>query len=117
MNAFAAACWDGDLNQLVALLDPDVVLRGDGGKVGAAVDVLQGAEQVARALLAVVQGPPRTSRVVRVNGAPGIVLRDAGGVLNVVAFSTNAGRIATIDVVRNPDKLMHVRGLGEGEAS
>ncbi|WP_395839394.1 hypothetical protein [Archangium violaceum] len=45
------------------------------------------------------------------------MLRDAGGVLNVVAFSANAGRIATIDVVRNPDKLMHVRGLGEGEAS
>jgi RNA polymerase sigma-70 factor, ECF subfamily len=112
VNAFAAACQDGDLHQLIALLDPDVVCRGDGGKMGAAVDVLQGAEQVARALLAVVQGPPRTLRVVQVNGAPGLVLRDAGGVLNVVAFTANADRIATIDVIRNPDKLTHVRGLG-----
>jgi RNA polymerase sigma-70 factor, ECF subfamily len=40
-----------------------------------------------------------------VNGAPGLVLRDADGVLSVISFTVDGGRIAAIDVIRNPDKL------------
>jgi RNA polymerase sigma-70 factor (ECF subfamily) len=47
-----------------------------------------------------------------VNGAPGLVLRDADGVLWVISFTVDGGRIAAIDVVRNPDKLTGVRGAG-----
>jgi RNA polymerase sigma-70 factor, ECF subfamily len=46
------------------------------------------------------------------SGAPGLVLRDADGVLTVVSFSVDAGRIVAIDAVRNPDKLS---GLPEHE--
>ncbi|UUZ92061.1 hypothetical protein LJK87_42570 [Paenibacillus sp. P25] len=44
-----------------------------------------------------------------VNGAPGLVLRDDGGVLTVVSFTVDNRRIVAIDVIRNPDKLTAVR--------
>jgi len=43
-----------------------------------------------------------------VNGAPGLVMRDADGVLTVIAFTIDAGRITALDVMRNPDKLAGV---------
>jgi RNA polymerase sigma-70 factor (ECF subfamily) len=46
------------------------------------------------------------------SGAPGLVLRDADGVLSVISFTVDGGRIAAIDVVRNPDKLTGVREPG-----
>ena len=56
--------------------------------------------------------PPRTIGMVTVNGAPGLVLRDADGVLSVISFTIDGGRITAIDVVRNPDKLSGVREPG-----
>ena len=107
--AFAAACQAGDLEHLVALLDPDVVWRGDGGgKVAASHRVVRGARNVGHQLLALAQRPPRGVRMAMVNGAPGLVLRDADGVLTVVAFTVDAGRVVAIDAVRNPDKLATV---------
>jgi len=44
-----------------------------------------------------------------VNGAPGLVVVDADGVLSVIWFTVDGGRITAIDVVRNPDKLSGVR--------
>ncbi len=109
VSAFAAACADGDLERLVGLLDPDVVWRSDGGgKVRAAVRSTAGAERVARMLLAFSKWPVRNSRLVLVNGAPGLVLRDGGGVLTVIAFTVDAGQIVALDVMRNPDKLTGV---------
>lgn len=97
----------------MTLFAPDVVWRGDGGgRARAAVGQLRGAEEVARALLAVVHAPPRALRSVRVNGAPGLVVHDAEGVLGVVSFTVDAGRIVAVDVVRNPDKLKGVRSPG-----
>jgi RNA polymerase sigma-70 factor (ECF subfamily) len=110
VGAFAAACQEGDLERLVALLDPDVVWRTDtGGKVAAAHAIKRGAAAVAQALLVFTRWPPRGVRMAVVNGAPGFVLRDASGVLTVVAFTIDAGRIVAIDAVRNPDKLTTVR--------
>ena len=109
--AFAAACAEGDLERLVIMLDPDVVWRGDGGKVASRPGA-QGAEQVATALLALTRRPPRQIAMATVNGAPGLVLRDADGVLSVISFTVDRGRIAAIDVVRNPDKLTGVREPG-----
>ena len=43
---------------------------------------------------------------------PGLVLRDADGVVSVISFTVDGGRIAAIDVVRNPDKLTGVREPG-----
>ena len=107
--AFAAACRAGDLERLVALLDPGVVWRGDGGgKVAASHRVERGARNVARRLLALARRPPRSGRMAVVNGAPGLVLTDADGVLTVVAFTVDTGRVVAIDAVRNPDKLTTV---------
>jgi RNA polymerase sigma-70 factor (ECF subfamily) len=106
VTAFAAACGSGDMEELVALLDPEVVWRADGGgKVTAARSAVGGAQNVARWLLALARRPPRSLRMVTVNGAPGLVMRDADGVLTVIAFTIDAGRITALDVMRNPDKL------------
>jgi hypothetical protein len=57
--------------------------------------------------------PPRSLQLVRVNGAPGILLVDSEGVVNVVAFTLDAGRITAIGVVRNPEKLTSLRDRNE----
>lgn len=107
--AFAAACGGGDLERLVSLLDPDVVWRADGGsKVKAEPRLARGARQVAQLLLGYARRPPLRMRVALVNGIPGLVMRDADGVLAVIALTVDAGRIAAIDIVRNPDKLTAV---------
>jgi RNA polymerase sigma-70 factor, ECF subfamily len=111
--AFAAACQQGDLERLVSLLDPGVVWRADGGgKVSAAHPVERGARQVARVVLAFARRPPRSVGLVTVNGAPGLVLRDADGVLTVLAVTVDAGRIVALDAIRNPDKLTAVPDRG-----
>ena len=109
--AFAAACADGDLERLVTMLDPDAVWRGDGGGKVASRPGAHGAERVAAALLALTR-PPRQIAMASVNGAHGLVLRDADGVLSVISYTVDGGRIAAIDVVRNPDKLTGVREPG-----
>ncbi|MFF3452761.1 RNA polymerase sigma factor SigJ [Streptomyces sp. NPDC002730] len=115
VNAFAAACQEGDLEGLVALLDPDAQLRGDGGgKVTALRHIEQGAEKVARVLLAFTRRPPRELHLARVNGAPGLVVHDADGLLSVVAFTVDTDRITAVDIVRNPDKLTAVRDSDDG---
>jgi hypothetical protein len=72
----------------------------------------RGAWRVARAMHGMAQRPPHGIGMVTVNGAPGLVLRDADGVLSVISFTVDAGRITAIDVVRNPDKLSGVREPG-----
>jgi RNA polymerase sigma-70 factor (ECF subfamily) len=109
VSAFAAACTSGDLDGLVAVLDPAVVWRSDGGGLAKASRRPQrGAEKVARGMLALARRPPLGAGLADVGGAPGIVLRDADGMLNVMAFSVGGGRITEIDVMRNPEKLRHV---------
>lgn len=109
VTAFAAACSNGDMQQLLALLDPEVVWRADGGgKVTAARPTAGGAANVARWLLALARRPPQSLRIAIVNGGPGVVMRDADGVLTVIAFTIDAGRITALDVMRNPDKLAGV---------
>ncbi|SDU85267.1 RNA polymerase sigma-70 factor, ECF subfamily [Jiangella alkaliphila] len=110
-DAFMAACRGGDLPGLIALLDPDVVLRSDGGgKVSTLPRIVRGAHRVASALLhyATSRLDPRPADV---NGAPGFTVRHDDGVLTVMAFTVDAGRITAIDGVRNPDKLTRVPGL------
>ena len=51
-------------------------------------------------------------RMATVNGAPGLVMRDGDGVLTVIAFTIDAGRITAMDVMRNPDKLTTVPDPG-----
>lgn len=113
VQAFALAWQAGDLEGLVALLDPDAVLRADGGgKVPSAGKPLHGAERVARALASLQRVHSRTGLEVRggaatVNGTLGLVVDDSRA-LSVVSLTVDGGRIVALDIVRNPDKLRHV---------
>ena len=112
--AFAAACNDGDLPGLISVLDPDVVLRGDGGgKAVALQHEIRDAAQIAPLMLARAQdaGPLKTVPTA-VNGAPGLVIREVDGRISVLAFTVDSGLITAIDVIRNPDKLERVPDLG-----
>ena len=111
VEGFMRAASDGDLEALLAVLDPDACYRSDGGGVvTAAGKVLIGAERVARTVMAMAGHYAGTfdARVVSVNGAPGLLV-DQEGELSVIAFSLDGGRIRAIDVIRNPDKLAQVR--------
>jgi RNA polymerase sigma-70 factor, ECF subfamily len=111
VTAFAAACSDGNLESLVTLLDPDVVWRSDGGgKVAIWGRIEHGIAAVLRGAKALTRRPPRAVRMALVNGAPGLVVTDLDGILTVVSFTVDAGRIVAIDVIRNPDKLTGIEG-------
>ncbi|MFW6773057.1 RNA polymerase sigma factor SigJ [Nocardioides sp. CPCC 205120] len=109
--AFAGASLQGDLAGLVAVLDPDVVLTGDGGGVvSSARRPVVGADRVARFLLGVLAKIDAAAgerlELVRVNGATGFAILDAAArVTGVVALTTAGGRVVRVDLVRNPAKL------------
>jgi RNA polymerase sigma-70 factor (ECF subfamily) len=111
--AFAVAWQEGDHEALLGLLDPDAVMRSDGGgKVPAAGKPLVGGERIVRALMgfgraAARHGIEPEGRFARVNGSAGLVIRERGAT-NVYSLTIDAGRIVSIDVVRNPDKLRHL---------
>jgi RNA polymerase sigma-70 factor, ECF subfamily len=116
VDAFTSACADGDLERLLELLDPGVVWRADGGgKVRAAPALAHGAGRIAALLLGYARRGALRMRTALVNGEPGLVLRDADGVLTVMALTVDAGRITAIDVIRNPDKLTGVPDLDDTE--
>ncbi|MFC6883317.1 MULTISPECIES: RNA polymerase sigma factor SigJ [Actinomadura] len=112
LKAFAAAATGGDLPGLVAVLDPGVVWRADGGgEASAALVPVTGADRVARVVAGLVARwyDGMTAVFTDVNGAPGIVLLDASGAVDsVLAFTVADGRITEVDVVRNPRKLARV---------
>lgn len=111
LDAFLRACSEGDLERLVTLLDPDVVWRADGGTVRARPLAASGRDRIAALLLAFARRPPRQLRKALVNGAPGLVVRDADGILSVMTLTVDDDRIVAVDVIRNPDKLTRVAGL------
>lgn len=109
--AFAVALAAGDVEHLVAVLDPDVVWRGDGGGVVSATRrPVTGSDRVARLALGLVAKAADgfEFREAEVNGAAGFVVLVHGAIYGVVALSVAAGRITEIDVVTNPEKLRHL---------
>jgi RNA polymerase sigma-70 factor, ECF subfamily len=101
VDAFLAAAHDGDFHRLVAVLDPEVVLRGD---AGAGTIEIRGAEQVARqAQTFSRRGLLR--RAALVNGAPGLVCMLEGKPFSVMAFTVKGGKIAEIDVLGDPERV------------
>jgi RNA polymerase sigma factor (sigma-70 family) len=102
VEAFLAAARDGDFDALVAVLDPDIVLREDTGS-GTIVEV-RGAENVARRASAFSQ----LGLVVRpalVNGAAGWVSLLDGEVFAIAALTQQNGRIATMDILLDRPRL------------
>jgi RNA polymerase sigma-70 factor (ECF subfamily) len=114
VRAFARAIEEGDLEALMAALDPEVVWTADGGgRAVAALKPISGAARVARGWFALRRKPafdPRP-RLVEINGRLGLMLIGTDGDLALLSFAVEGGRIARIDAVRNPEKLRRVRGF------
>jgi RNA polymerase sigma-70 factor (ECF subfamily) len=110
VREFRAACIDGSVQRLVRVLDPDVVLRSDGG--GRVPRVARrpvvGADKVARLLLGVAARHPAIPRTVAVNGSAGLLFDAGGTVVGLMGFTVAGGRITEIDFVVNPEKLARI---------
>ncbi|MFD7862395.1 RNA polymerase sigma-70 factor [Streptomyces sp. NPDC057682] len=105
---FLAAAAGGDIEELLALLAPDVRLVGDsGGKSKAPLRVLESADKVGRFLFAVAHGqvPDMEIRLVELNGAPGALVLSGGRPDSVCQVEMRAGVVQCVYIVRNPDKL------------
>jgi hypothetical protein len=103
VDAFLAAARGGDFDALVAVLDPDVVLRSDRGAVpaGASREV-RGAPAVARRAA---KERARAARPALVNGAVGVVVAPRGRLLMVLGFTIRGGKIVEIDAIADPARL------------
>jgi RNA polymerase sigma factor (sigma-70 family) len=105
VDAFFAASRNGDFDALVAVLDPEVVVRGDGGvlRPGASV-VIRGAEAAASAALTFARLSPFVRPAV-VNGVAGVVVAPRGQPFAVMAFTVRNAKIVEIDVLNDPERL------------
>lgn len=105
VDAFLAAARDGDLGRLLALLDPDVVLRADAG------DGPWGPSRLVRGASAVGEQATRFGALARyarpvvVNGAPGFLAVAEGRALSLLTVIVRDRRIVEIDVLADPDRL------------
>ena len=109
-DRFVAAAAGGDLEALLAVLAPDVVLISDGGgKAKAALRPITGADKVARFVLATAaQGlelPDLRVEVADVNGSPAVVAWAGADPYASISLVVEDGRIGQVLIVRNPDKL------------
>ena len=107
VDAFLAAVRDGNFEQLVAVLDPDIVLRADGGALAGATRVVRGANAVAGQAAAFSFSKLGLSiQTVLVNGNVGVLARRADGRLfSVIGFTIAKGRIAEMNILADPDRL------------
>jgi RNA polymerase sigma-70 factor (ECF subfamily) len=103
VEAFLAAARDGDFDALVAVLDPDVVLRADGGVKGLSRHA-RGAETVASGAITFRRLGLSFQRAL-VNGAPGVVSLRDGTPFSVGAFAISGGKIVEFDILTDPDRL------------
>lgn len=112
LSAFITASRSGDVASLTRLLASDAKLVTDGGgKVTAALNVIEGADRVAAFLVGVVRKgwtDDVTLRFDVINGLPGLMLSDSHGLVQTTAFEIEDDIVTAIYVVRNPDKLKHL---------
>ena len=105
IDAFFAAARGGRFEALMAVLDPQVVLRSDGGSARPEASlVLRGAEAVARRVMQAAQ-PSSTLHPVLVNGAAGVVAMLDGQPFSVMGFVVVAGRVVEINAFADPERL------------
>jgi RNA polymerase sigma-70 factor (ECF subfamily) len=102
VDAFLAASREGDFDALLALLDPDVVLRADMGAAG--VRMVRGAEAVA-ANARTYSELGLVARPVLVNGALGALSARDGKPFSLGSLTVRGGRIVAIDIIADPEKL------------
>lgn len=105
VEAFLAAVQEGDFERLVAVLDPEIVLRADGGAAKGLSRLLRGAQAVV-AQASAFSKLGLSSQVVLVNGNVGVVSRlPDGRVLSVIGFTIAAGKVVAMDILADPDRL------------
>jgi RNA polymerase sigma-70 factor (ECF subfamily) len=105
VDAFLAAARDGDFEALVAVLDPAIVLRADGGAVKGMSRFVRGAQAVA-AQAAMFSKLGLSNQVVLVNGNIGVVSRlPDGRLLSVIGFTIADGKVVEMDILADPDRL------------
>jgi RNA polymerase sigma-70 factor (ECF subfamily) len=105
VDAFLAASREGDFAGLLAILDPDVVLRADAGTgpLGPSTLVRGAREVIAQAQRFAPLA--RFARPVLVNGGPGFLVARDGEPLALMAMTVRDGRITEMDVLADPDRL------------
>jgi RNA polymerase sigma factor (sigma-70 family) len=106
-DAFLAAARAGDFAALVAVLDPDVVLRADPGAAAGGPVEAHGADAVARQAMSYAR-LAAFSRPVLVNGAVGLMAAPGGRPVAVLALTVRGGRITAVDILADADRLSHL---------
>jgi len=105
VDAFLAAVQNGDFGALVAVLDPDIVLRADGGAVKGMSRVVRGAQAVV-ARAAAFSKIALSNQLVLVNGDIGVVTRlPDGRLFSVIGFTIAGGKVVEMDILADPDRL------------
>ena len=107
VEAFLAALRDGDFEALVAVLDPDVLLRDDSAGLPGAVAVMRGAQAVGTYAL----GFSRSAQFVEpalVNGAAGLAIVPQGRLMGALGFTVRDSKITEIDMISEPGRLRDV---------
>jgi RNA polymerase sigma factor (sigma-70 family) len=105
VDAFLAAVRDGNFEALVTVLDPEIVLRADGGAAPGMSRLVRGAQAVV-SQAAAFSRMGLSNQVVLVNGNIGVVSRlPDGRVLSVLAFTVAEGRVVEIDILADPERL------------
>ncbi len=111
VDAFFAAAHDGDFEGLIAVLDPDIVLRADFGRGSRLSMVVHGSHEVAgRALM--FASPTRKVTPATINGGAGVVVTVDGRPFSLMAFTVNSGRIVAIDAIGDRNRLVELTGIG-----
>jgi len=112
LAAFISASRSGDIEQLTRMLASDARLVTDGGgKVPAALNVIEGNDRIAAFLAGVVRKGFTDDMSIRfemVNGLPGLLIVSPNGLVQTNAFEFDGDAVTAIYIVRNPDKLKHL---------
>src|SRR5262249_43777719 len=106
VDAFLAAARTGAFDRLLAVLDPDVVLRSDGGAARPDLNSLvRGAQAVAEQAMTFRRFGETATRIL-VNGLPGgVAWMPDGSPFAILALTVRGGRIVAIDVLADPERL------------
>jgi RNA polymerase sigma-70 factor, ECF subfamily len=118
LSAFMAATQAGDLNAITQLLASDVrIVTDGGGKVRAALEVIDGADRAARFIVGATRKRADawwredfTMRFAIINGLPGVIVDAPEGPVQTAAIEIEGDVIRAVYVVRNPEKLRHLAG-------
>jgi RNA polymerase sigma-70 factor (ECF subfamily) len=105
IDAFLAALRGGDFEGLIAVLDPELVVRADAASaVGGVAREVRGAENWARQAITFARGA-RFAQAAMVDGAVGVVVAPRGRLFRVLRFTLSNGKIATVEVVGDRERL------------